>query len=202
MLVVEKVPGVELWQVGDLVVWEGVARWLAGFHARFAGRADEARTANPYLLRHDADWFRRWGQRAAGALAAADDPRAARLLHSLRRYDEVVDPLAALPVTVVHGEFYPSNVLVDGGRVCPVDWEMSATGPGAVDLAALVGGWDAAARHRLVAAYGAVDEADLDRARLHLALQWLGWSPAWQAPAQHAHDWIGEAVEMTERLGI
>ena len=34
-LFLEKVPGVELYQVGDLTTWQHVARWLAAMHARF-----------------------------------------------------------------------------------------------------------------------------------------------------------------------
>src|SRR5262245_11636829 len=37
-IALEKVAGVELWQVGELEVWERVARWLGEFHARFADR--------------------------------------------------------------------------------------------------------------------------------------------------------------------
>ena len=76
---------------------------------------------------------------------------------ALARYGEAIAPLASLPRTFVHGELYPSNVLVvrddRDPRVCPIDWEMAAIGPGLVDLAALVGGWDPPERERLVAAY-------------------------------------------------
>jgi hypothetical protein len=218
-LLIEKVPGVELWQVGEVDVWEEVARWLARFHGRFAGRVDELRTANPYLLEHAETWFRSWAQRAGDALAGSDDPRATAVARALTRYDEVVRALAGLPRTFVHGELYPSNVLVVREavplRVCPVDWEMAAIGPGLVDLAALVGGWSAPERIRLMAAYldgagdlaaaGRRDErlaADLACCRLHLALQWLGWSAEWRPPPQHAHDWLGEALTILRELGL
>ena len=126
--------------------------------------------------------------------------------------------MAALPRTFVHGELYPSNVLVVRGnppRICPVDWEMSGIGPGLVDLAALVGGWGESKRNRLVSAYlsGCDDgpgrpstpaalEKDLARCRLHLALQWLGWSADWRPPAEHAHDWLGEALELAGQLRL
>ena len=217
-LVIERVPGVELWQVGELSVWEVVAGWLGGFHAAFAGRVDEARAANPYLLELSEGWFRAWAERARAALADSPDPRARVVGSALERYDEVVASLVALPRTFIHGELYPSNVLVvreeQPLRVCPVDWEMAGIGPGLVDLAALVGGWAPEKRTRLVTAYvdaglgagGAPPrgklETDLARCRLHLALQWLGWSTDWQPPREHAHDWIGEAFEITRELGL
>jgi hypothetical protein len=218
-LLIEKVPGVELWQVGELSVWEEVARWLGRFHQGFSGRLDEVRNANPYLLDLSAAWFRSWCRRASEVLADSDDPRAGGLRRTLQRYDEVIAALTALPRTFIHGELYPSNVLVVRDqrppRVCPVDWEMAAIGPGLVDLAALVGGWAVAERRRLVAAYlsgrdasvtSSLDaealEKDLACCRFHLALQWLGWSADWRPPPEHAHDWMGEALGLAEELGL
>lgn len=189
ILLLEKVPGVALWQVGEVEVWCDVARWLARMHERLAGSVGEA-----YLLRMDADWYRFWFARALERHADLE-PLAAR-------YDDVVERLAALPRTVVHGEFYPSNVLVDGARVCPVDWEMTGVGPGVLDLAALTSGWADDERATIVAAYGDVPEEALECARLHLAVQWLGWSPTWSPPPEHAHDWLGEALAAAERLGL
>jgi hypothetical protein len=216
-LLLEKVPGVELWQLGELSLWKGVARWLGGLHTRFAGRIEELRGANPFLLEHSASWYQSWCERARTALARSDDPRAPALHGALDGYDQVIASLAALPRTFIHGEFYPSNILVvpEGRlpRVCPIDWEMAAIGPGLIDLAALVGGWDPPERDRLAAAYlSGVPEgdaarsgpgtlgADLARCRLHLALQWLGWSTDWRPPPEHAHDWIGEGLMLMEEL--
>ena len=117
------------------------------------------------------------------------------------RHEEVVERLLALPRTVIHGELYPSNVLVAGSRVCPIDWELAAAGPGLVDLAALATGWTGADQGAIIAAYGDVDANDLDSCRLHLAVRWLGWSRTWNAPKAHARDWLAEAVGAAERLG-
>jgi Phosphotransferase enzyme family len=213
-LLIEKVAGVELWQVGELSVWEKVAAWLGRFHAAFAARVDELRLANPHLLEHSDAWFRAWWDRARTTLGDSEDPRAPELVRVLARYHVVAKRLAALPHTLVHGELYPSNVVVvqsdSALRVYPVDWEMAAIGTGLMDLAALVGGWDVAQRQRLVAAYctGAGSAApaglgaDLDRCRLHLALQWLGWSADWRPPPEHAHDWLGEAMTLARELGL
>lgn len=217
-LLLEKVPGVELWQVGEFSVWEAVASWLGRFHAGFASRVDEVSRANPRLLHYSGEWFRGWCARARAALAASGDMRAPLLDAALERYDTVIAAVLALPRTFVHGELYPSNVLVVPAehpvRVCPVDWEMAGIGPGLIDLAALVGGWSDAERDRLAAAYreslGVTKVAvtpqalslDLARCRLHLALQWLGWSTDWQPPPQHARDWLGEALSLVGQLGL
>ena len=219
LLLIERAPGVELWQLGELEPWLATARWLGGFHARFAGRGDELREADPHLLVHSRGWFDDWRDRASAALTGSGDRRAGPLVSALDRYDPVAERLAALPVTFVHGEFYPSNVIVEAAgaefAVRPIDWEMAAVGPGLVDLAALVEGWDDGELQGLVAAYRSGLEAggvtpgpepaftaDLDRCRLHLALQWIGWSRDWDPPSEHAHDWLGKARELADAVGL
>jgi hypothetical protein len=189
-ILLEKVPGVELAQIGELEDWQRAARWLARLHATFAGTPPSSRI----LLDHDAAYYRLWPQRAAA--------RAPDVSWIAARYEPVVARLVALPKTLIHGEFYASNVLVAGERVAPVDWEMAAVGAGLVDLAALVTGWRGEERAAIVAAYPGVNEAALAACRLHLALQWLGWSSDWTPPAAQAYDWLGEARETAERLGL
>jgi thiamine kinase-like enzyme len=101
-------------------------------------------------------------------------------------------------------------------RICPVDWEMAAVGSGLLDLAALTAGqWTEEERTALALAYyGALPPAArqtldepafleaLDWCRLQLAVQWLGWAPGWSPPAEHAHDWLGEALHLAGRLGL
>jgi phosphotransferase family enzyme len=218
-LFIENVRGVALWQIGELEVWEQVARWAGGLHSRFAGR--DLPGAEP-LLRYDADLYRLWLRRAlefADRWEARQPGRARRTIEWLaERYEPVVERLAALPVTFIHGELYASNVLVvqrDGGtRVCPIDWETAAAGPGLIDLAALTMGWDAPQRAALATAYreahgnheglpgGETFLETLDCARLHLAVQWLGWAPDWRPPRSHRRDWVGEALAIAEELGL
>jgi len=221
-LFIERVAGEELYQVGDFAVWEQVARWLARAHDL---RLSARRT--PYLLRYDADFYRLWMLRAR-AFAETNPSSGPGAANDLQRisagYERIVQQLVALPHTFIHGEFYASNILVVRSpvagepvvRVCPVDWEMAAVGPGLADLAALTSGkWKDEERTLLAEAYFAELPASerwpsawpefqtaLDCCRLHLALQWLGWSPYWEPPVEHAHNWLDEARQLADRLGI
>jgi hypothetical protein len=44
--------------------------------------------------------------------------------------------------TIIHGEYYPKNILIKNGIIYPVDWESAAFAPGEIDLASLTEGWD------------------------------------------------------------
>jgi len=220
-LFLENVPGVVLWQVGELAAWEAAARWLATMHARFADDT-EWRSQSEHLLHYDADFYRLWLARAQSFARQEARPAAFRrgVEWLATRYGQVVERLVALPVTFIHGEFYASNVLLQENpgarRVCPIDWESAAVGPGLIDLAALTGGaWEDEERRALALAYHgtlarlggsppAPDDflAALDCCRLHLALQWLGWAQEWSPPEEHKQDWLAEALRLAERLEL
>ena len=214
-LFVEWVEGRELFQVGERELWEEAARWLARFHVAMAPERDrhlrEAR-----LIDHDAAFFSRWIERAREFAA---EPKPIEWLAA--RHEQVIEALLDQPRTVLHGEFYASNVLVasDSGptplgrdsaaRIAPVDWELTAIGSGLSDLAALVSGWPHRDLEAIAAAYAAepgvpvFSRRDLDFARLQVAIQWLGWAPPqWEPPEGQRHDWLGEAVALAEELEL
>jgi Ser/Thr protein kinase RdoA (MazF antagonist) len=214
-LFIERVEGRELYQVGDLKLWQAVASWLGEMHLSLAG--DLGRHAERgRLIDYDEIYYRRWMERAREFAAAPGQPesRSEALNWIAERYDPVIEGLLDLPKTVIHGEFYASNVLIGDEapvpRVCPVDWELAATAPGLIDLAALVSGdWGEEDREAIVSAYrSVVDPAafsaqQLDLARLHLAVQWLGWAPpSWIPPEGQRHDWLDEALALARGLGL
>ncbi|MBA2546284.1 MAG: phosphotransferase, partial [Solirubrobacterales bacterium] len=166
-------------------------RWLARLHDHFLGLPPA-----DFLVRYDRSYFERWPERADVSLPG---------------YDAVVERLAGLPTTLVHGELYASNVLVAEGRVCVVDWELAGVGPGVLDVAALTTGWPDPERSTLAEAYRSalahLPDADrfaaaLNCASLHLAIQWLGWSSEWMPPPEHARDWRAELPGLAERAGL
>ena len=223
-LFLERVHGVPLTEVGDFAVWRQVSGWLAWMHRRFARDPKVARaTATVPLVQYNQAHSRVWMARAQQHVAAdASQPRSRRQrFASLAwRYEAVLDEIAAQPAGFVHGEFFASNVLVETAsgrvRVRPVDWEVAGLGPMLMDLAALTAGrWTEDQRAELANVYRAVASDDrqpspsrddfmraLDRCRLQLAVQRLGWAQSWTPPATQAQDWLGDALHAADRLGL
>jgi aminoglycoside phosphotransferase (APT) family kinase protein len=223
-LFLERVNGAPLSQVGDRDVWCPAARWLGHFHAT----APAPRARRDPLLRHDQEYHRRWLLRALSAAQkeaqrwplARDVAREklARLRGVATVHERATEEALATGRSLIHGEFYPSNVLVgESGAspaVHPVDWEMAALGPPLLDLAALMSGrWGPDDRIAMTRAYReAAREAGahclgLDEfmrgvaaCRLLLAVQWLGWAAGWSAPADHQNNWLEEAERCAKEL--
>jgi len=220
LLVIERVDGLELCDVGDRAVWQATARWLGRFHTL----TDVGSAAAVPLVHHTAAYYRRWMRRAGAAGRRLPVGPRRSLDHVLAVYARVaVDRLTAAPAVLLHGELYPSNVIVGGARldgtvdpagvrICPVDWETAARGPALLDLAALTtGGWSDAHRAALISAYrdavikaGGAVPGDLGAAlaacRLHLAVQWLAWFTSDGPPPWQARDWLADATQAAERL--
>lgn len=189
-LLMEKVDGVELWQVGDLGTWADAARWLGRLHRHF----EQAPPTDSRLLRYQGAYFKGWCTRAA--------ERHPEISNLVPYADRAIEILSVDRPTLVHGEFYASNIVVAHDRIAPVDWEMAGLGSGMIDLAALLSGWGDDARMAMIAAYGGAREKVLAAAELQIALQWLGWSEAWIPPPEHRRDWVAEARAAARHLGL
>jgi hypothetical protein len=198
-VLLERVRVPVLWQIGDVTVWTAVARWLGHLHRALA-RVDIDKVP---VVELDAASFVSWRARAADTGVPE---------HILDAHVRAADLLLAMPPTTIHGDLYPSNVLVDPGppvTVWPVDWELIGRGPAVLDLAAITSGaWNVDERAAMVSAYAEAAapgvrrrlDAALDAARLHLCVQWLGVPREWPTPPEHAHDWMSEALELAVRL--
>ncbi|NND03126.1 MAG: aminoglycoside phosphotransferase family protein [Acidimicrobiia bacterium] len=123
---VKKVPG------GRAMI--AAAGWLGSFHAQ---------TTSMTECRH-LSWVERWPR---SLLEKWCDPDSASPAHP--KYREVLSYLVehAIPDlldeghTIIHGEFYPKNILFHNEEVYPIDWESAAVAPSEFDLAMLIDGW-------------------------------------------------------------
>jgi aminoglycoside phosphotransferase len=208
-LFVEAVRAARLEHVGDPAAWAATARWLARAHAELTARADALAAADPAAPA----WPPAWVAPDTDALAAsAADPQRRRRIAALAPALAAARArLAAAPPTVIHGELFPANVLIDGARVCALDWETIARGPALLDLATLTAGAWEDPDEPLAEAYRqalpdppprASFHADLAAARLLTAAQWLAAPADWQPPPEQARDWLCDAEAIAGRIPV
>jgi fructosamine-3-kinase len=126
------------------------ALWIGSFHRLHeSARA----TAAGRINRHDRHYFVDFAKRALEHSAAleTEHPFLAPLVEVFQA--ELVELLLD-EQTVVHGDFYPENILERKGRIYPVDWASAAWSSGEIDFAALTEGhWEDKAVRAASAAY-------------------------------------------------
>ncbi|HUQ21276.1 MAG TPA: aminoglycoside phosphotransferase family protein [Gemmatimonadaceae bacterium] len=130
---------------------ERAASWAGRFH-RFA----EGQVSRPALafMRHVDldDTMTRSLQLVEWTAKMADEKKFFERLVS--GFDQIRSIVSSSPLTVIHGDYYPQNILVSEGVTYPVDWETASIGFGEIDLAMLLEGyWAEDIIERCVAAY-------------------------------------------------
>jgi hypothetical protein len=170
----------------DSIAMVEAARWLGRFHAAGQTFLGGVRGA-PCLNVYDAAYYRGWARRTA-EFAGAWHGHFPWLAALCERSEAALTPLLVAPPTVIHGEFYPRNVLYHRGAVYPVDWESAAVAAGVIDLVTLTDEWPDDIARACEAEYrrtrwpdgppAGLDEA-VAAARIYLLLRWLGDRPEW-----------------------
>jgi hypothetical protein len=124
--------------------WVRAAGWLGNLHGTFMHKPKQLATAD-FLQHHDVAFFNARAEMALQAVAQFSSGQAEQLAQVLAGYDNVIDVMVSQPPTLVHGSFRVNNILVATNgpdvRVCPVDWELAATGGGLHDLAFIAHGY-------------------------------------------------------------
>jgi hypothetical protein len=182
------------------------AAWIGRFHA---SQETLLASLTVPLLQYDAGYYLTWARRT-GQTADALHARVPWLTSLCKRSEEFLAQLLEPPMTVIHGEYYPKNVLYRRGSIYPVDWESAAIAAGEIDLAALTEGWEeesareccrAYQRARWPAGTPADFEQRLETARLYLHFRWLGEQPdqTWEEDERWRFEELRSAGE---RLGL
>ena len=184
------------------------AAWLGKFHAVQEQRLAAARPAG--IRVHDAEFCRGWARRT-NEFAGDWHRRAPWLAGVCADFDKVIATLLAAPPTLVHGEFYPHNILYREDAIFAVDWESAAIGAGELDLAALSEGWPEDAetecqRTYAVARWPAGAPPSFAKrcaaARVFMQLRWLGEHPGWTQREEEAQWRLAELKRWAERFGV
>ena len=161
------------------------ARWLGKFHAENEQRA----SSNEYsfLIRFDAEYYTGWIARTLEMTASYQD-RFVWLPNVCNEFTKSIELLLSEPLTVIHGGFYPRNILVSNGKVYPVDWESVAIAAGEIDVATLTEGWRSDVAQECEYVYQSARWPDgspdvfpqrMKLARMYMEFRWLGDRPQW-----------------------
>jgi hypothetical protein len=199
-LFLEDVGGTRLNYTGDFNQWVAAARWAARFHA-----------ATRHLPARQTDFLVRLDQTQARLVAECvlhkldDLPAGERSLvrRALEQYWSRLDRFCALPQGVVHGEFFPKNIVVCSDRaeqpLAVIDWESAALGPSYLDLVSLTTGrWQEDQRLIMCRAY-----FEQYQASTGLALDWEGFCQDLQdVTLYHTVQWLGSRPDWKFRHGI
>jgi thiamine kinase-like enzyme len=191
----------------DRTLMHAAARWLGQFH-----RANESRLSPdllPFLHRHDAEHYLGWAARTS-RFAGSLHHRFHWLATLCKRFEDVVETLSEPPFVIVHGEYYPNNILFRRGTIYPVDWESTAVAIGEIDFASLTERWPSTTVERCRAEYLSARWPDgppadfdqkLDVAKLYWRFRWLGERPDWTT--EEKSRWrFGQLRTIGERLGL
>jgi aminoglycoside phosphotransferase (APT) family kinase protein len=175
----------------DRTLMRAAARWLGGFHRANVSRLSPA--SLPFLKRYDASYYLGWAKRTS--VFAGDLRERFPWLGSLcQRFEDVLDTLLEQPYTIIHGEYYPGNVLYREGTIYPVDWESTAVAVAEIDLASLIEDWPAETARLCKGEYQAARwpegtpadfERKLEAVQLYWHLRWLGDRPKWTHKTKH-----------------
>jgi len=196
--------------------WFTAARRLARLHAHFAGRVGKL-LACDFLLRFDARYLHDWAGRALAAVGEQSADLAAELARVVDRYDRVCGVLARQPLTLVHNDPAPKNVLADRSRdparICFIDWEMAGVGCGLMDLVHLKYGLGPADDDKMCSAYATElagtgllpsDPRELSSlfaaCEVHQTVYRLAFAKAWRLPPARVAQWVAEARDWVERV--
>lgn len=184
-LVIEYLPG------GKRASWTrdpqamvATASWIGRFHA-----ANEKRISSPqlrFLHRYSETYYTGWARRTRSFIESQSDQLRARfpwILKICEEFDAMLPNLMKATPTVIHGEYFGSNVVYQHGISHPIDWQSAAIAPGEIDLASLTLAWPKSIVRRLEREYeesrwpnGAPHEfkQSLEVARVYMSLRWLG----------------------------
>jgi hypothetical protein len=129
--------------------WPAAIRWMARMHAEYYGREGELRALG-CLGEHGPSFYRFLAHGARNMLQwLGAQRRLARFERLMARwFDLSVEHLARQPLTLLHGDLYCHNVMVQPGpKIRPIDWGYAAIGVAGWDVAKLIAGWGAERPH-------------------------------------------------------
>ena len=182
------------------------AEWIGRFH-RLTQTGTVGRTG--WMKAYTRQYYMGWIRRTLKSSSSL--PRKLPWLQAVcERASSLLEPLLEEPLSIIHGEYYPHNVLYSRGRVYPVDWESAARAAGEIDIASLTEDWSATTTRSCISAYQserwpegppAAFTHRFLAARLYFCFRWLGDHEDWSSyPGRPV--WLQRLRSLGHELGV
>lgn len=156
------------------------AQWIGSFHRLMQGNTPA------FIRKYDRAYYDSWMEqfRKVNDSVWAAYPALEKLVQLFRlQLPLMLDGMQ----TIIHGEYYPRNILLREGIIYPVDWESAAVAPGEIDLASLIEDWPKKEADRTLEAYvearwpeGKYDRIQFQNrllmARLYFFIRYCPWN--------------------------
>ena len=173
--------------------------WIGSFHAMHEGAAPA------FLTVYTRDYYTGWAKRFTHL--------AGRYRSEYRWLDGLVefflarvDLLCNTPQTIIHGEYYPKNVLLKDGLIYPVDWESAAIAPGEIDFASVTEGWDEepteAAKQAYMQARWPSQNSSLRGFEARLLMAKIYWFLWWWPVKMRPESWTEDSYRFNQALQL
>jgi hypothetical protein len=155
------------------------AKWIGKFHASSEKLLPSPRLK--FLRLYDSNYYKGWARRAKQQFGRFDG--LSWIPDLCDGFVKLIPRLLAAPQTIIHGEYFGSNIIYQNGTSHPADWQSTAKAPGEIDLASLTHSWPARIVQSCEREYrksrwpsGPPEsfEETLDVARFYMNLRWLG----------------------------
>lgn len=112
MMYMEQMAGTELYALPQEQPWKTAVEKLAEIHLTFWQGERAFETVSQQV--HGSNTFMTWIQRASEHASFKEKWRVA--------FDRAIERVHLAPKTLIHGDFFPTNILVDGRDICIIDW--------------------------------------------------------------------------------
>ena len=131
--------------------WVPAARWAARLHAA-AHNLPQSQVS--FLPEWDLAHYHHCAKRVREIVPELNGRDRTLVSRALEHYVSRIDWFAALPRTVIHGQFFGKNIMLRAQRgdrmLAVIDWETAALGPGGFDLVSVSSGrWTARQRQAM-----------------------------------------------------
>jgi thiamine kinase-like enzyme len=163
------------------------ANWIGMFHRLNETKAKQNKL--PFLLSYNHEYYTSWVDRTLKFTNEIAKTEYYPWLKNLcTKLENKIDLLWNISPTIIHGEYYPENILFQNNKIYPIDWQSAAVAFGEIDLASLTEGWGDKVEKECKEEYKHVRwpcgtpnsfEEMFLYAKMYWQFRWLGKSPDW-----------------------